>query len=171
MAEWANFYTLLGTGAATLLGLTFLALTFGGKLNSPERIRHVPLFVTPTVVHFSMVLLISAAMLIPDLASEGSMGLIALAGVSGAAYMVWLGWRFFHSQLEAVLRFTWIWHAGVPGLVYLCLTVAALWSALADRPHFGAIAAPVLMLMGIALRDSWATVEWIAQHMDQSTRD
>src|SRR5579862_8370419 len=77
MAEWANFYTLLGTGAATLLGLTFLALTFGGKLNSPERIRHVPLFVTPTVFHFSMVLLISAAMLIPDLASGGSMGLIA----------------------------------------------------------------------------------------------
>jgi len=57
---WQNFYLLTGATAATLTGLVFVAASLGANLkNSAQVTSGIPIFVTPTVIHFTTVLLVA----------------------------------------------------------------------------------------------------------------
>jgi hypothetical protein len=45
---WQNFYLLVGTAAATLAGLMFIAVTFGSDLVTPETSAAARSFLDPT---------------------------------------------------------------------------------------------------------------------------
>src|SRR5258708_14036842 len=65
LAEWESFYVIVGGGAAALIGLQFVVLTLIAEkpqLNAPEA---GAAFATPTIVHFSTVLLIAAVLPVP----------------------------------------------------------------------------------------------------------
>src|SRR5258708_20660786 len=65
LAEWESFYVIVGGGAAALIGLQFVVLTLIAEkpqLNAPEA---GAAFATPTIVHFSTVLLIAAVLRVP----------------------------------------------------------------------------------------------------------
>jgi hypothetical protein len=61
LSAWQNFYVLMGTAAATLTGLMFVAITLMAGIN-----RHfatlnagISAFSTPALVHFGVVFLFS----------------------------------------------------------------------------------------------------------------
>ena len=51
LSEWHNFYSVLATASATLLGAMFVVASIGGSLMSEKRAAEVRLFVNPTVIH------------------------------------------------------------------------------------------------------------------------
>jgi hypothetical protein len=71
--DWHDFYVLLGTAAATLIGLMFVAASIGAGLFTDEHKDMMRTFLTPTIIHFCAVLFFSLSIhhSIPDLEHAG----------------------------------------------------------------------------------------------------
>ena len=50
--DWHDFYALVGTAAATLVGLMFVAASIGDNIFDEKDLVPMKAFITPTVVHF-----------------------------------------------------------------------------------------------------------------------
>src|SRR6266540_4831160 len=85
-AAWENFYVIVGSSAAALTGLQFVVIVLGVEINRPGSGHATSAFGTPTVVHFSAVLLNSAILSAPwrTVSAAG----LAIAGFAlfGVAY-------------------------------------------------------------------------------------
>jgi hypothetical protein len=66
-ATWQNLYILIGTAAATLVGLMFVAITFGSGLVKQEASPSVRSFLDPTFTHFVQVLFTSCLVVVPTM--------------------------------------------------------------------------------------------------------
>jgi hypothetical protein len=53
---WHDFYVLVGTASATLVGLMFVAASIGAQVFTEQNREGMRAFISPTVVHFSAVL-------------------------------------------------------------------------------------------------------------------
>ena len=65
MARWHEFYALLGTASATLVGLLFVAATVSSGVFSSNRRAPLRVFLSATVVHFSGILAVCLIALAP----------------------------------------------------------------------------------------------------------
>src|SRR5438067_6656686 len=66
LGAWRDFYVIAGTAAATLTGLTFVALTLvAGARRTAGSSGGIGAFSTPTVVHFGAALLVAALLSAP----------------------------------------------------------------------------------------------------------
>src|SRR5205085_10535904 len=84
---WENFYVIVGSSAGALIGLQFVVLTLiAGRPIERGEAQASNAFTTPSVVHFAVVLLLSAVVSAPW---EG-IGIVAifwgLMGLSGIVY-------------------------------------------------------------------------------------
>src|SRR5712675_2111028 len=66
-ASWQNFYLLVGTAAATLVGLMFVAVTFGASLVTEQTSASARAFLDPTFTHFVQILLTACLIAIPTM--------------------------------------------------------------------------------------------------------
>src|ERR1700738_542129 len=87
LAHWDNFYVIVGSSAAALTGLQFVVMA----LVADSRVRTatsdtVGAFGTPTVVHFSAVLLASAILSAPWHSIENVALAIGTCGLAGVVY-------------------------------------------------------------------------------------
>jgi len=64
--EWHEFYLLLGTAGATLVGLLFVAVSLGAGFLNDKRANATRAFFTPVVIHFAAVFFISMLSLVPS---------------------------------------------------------------------------------------------------------
>src|SRR5260221_8495928 len=83
LVEWESFYVIVGGGAAALIGLQFVVLTLIAEkplLNAPEA---GAAFATPTIVHFSTVLLIAAGFPVPVAGLPPAVTPLGVAGFVG----------------------------------------------------------------------------------------
>jgi hypothetical protein len=84
MEGWSDFYTLIGSTAATLIGLIFVVINLGAdhaKKGDKHRLR---VGVTPTLVHFASLLFSALAMMAPlsDMARALAVGSLAVPGLA-----------------------------------------------------------------------------------------
>ena len=88
LATWHNFYSIIGTAAATLTGLLFVVITLvaGVRVRSPS--SGIAAFGTPNVVHFGAALLVAAILSAPWQALWPAGLLLGLAGLGGATYVI-----------------------------------------------------------------------------------
>lgn len=154
--EWQNFYTLLGEASATLTGLMFIAASLGTRLLDDKAGPKIQTFITPTVLYFSLALLLSALMNMPTqtplfLTVElGSLGL--LAGTYSVSH---LGRLHTFSHEGILTRGAWVWTVAAPVFAAVWLLGAAfglhrfaLWAL--DAEAVGA-----LLFVMIGLHNAW----------------
>jgi hypothetical protein len=126
MEGWSDFYTLIGSTAATLIGLIFVVISLGAdhaKKGDEHRLR---VGVTPTLVHFASLLFSALAMMAPlsDMARALAVGLI---GCAGLGYMVKLAF-LVPKGIKAEERQP-IWFGILPLVAYIgFLMTAAAWA-------------------------------------------
>ena len=67
LATWQNFYTIIGSAAATLTGLLFVVITLiaGVRARVPSPSSGIAAFSTPNVWHFGAALLVAAILSAP----------------------------------------------------------------------------------------------------------
>ena len=67
LSDWQNFYMIMGTAAATLTGLMFVATTLFAGLDTHASIANagITAYNTPTVMHFCAVLLLAGILSAP----------------------------------------------------------------------------------------------------------
>ena len=82
---WGNFYVIVGSSAGALIGLQFVVMTLiAGLPIARGEAQAGDIFTTPTVVHFGVVLLLSAVVSVPwgGIATVAVLwGLVGLGGV------------------------------------------------------------------------------------------
>lgn len=88
--SWHDFYVILATAAGTLIGAMFIVASIGGRNMTRARAAAIASFVTPTVIHLSVVLLACALLVVPTLDRQtlGIIGVIGgLIGLAAAAHI------------------------------------------------------------------------------------
>lgn len=65
LAEWESFYIIVGPSAGALIGLQFVVLTLIGERPTMRIAEAGAAFITPMIVHYEIVLLLSAILLAP----------------------------------------------------------------------------------------------------------
>jgi len=161
---WQNFYILVGTAAATLIGLMFVAITFGasmiGKIENPDTTRA---FIDPTLTHFVQVLVTSAVMLIPTITPQVLGALLGAVAIfrMGALFRVWQHMRAAHQRHNDLELSDWVQGIVVPLAMHLLLGTSAAMFVMGSSPLvLVAIVTMVVLLNGIY--GAWELVVWIA---------
>ena len=162
---WGNFYFLLGSASASLIGLMFVVttLTRGRERSKVERGQR--LFMTPTVFNFAAVLTLSAVALTPKLsphAHQAALGAIGAYGLGYAAVIVWQG-AAMQRQSNTMAHWSDLWCYGIiPLAIYLAFEASVLVAGLSHDYGCDGVALSLLALLLIAVRNAWDLVTWMA---------
>ena len=161
---------MVGQTAGTLIGLMFVVLTLGATLGADVRRKAiataVPMFVTPTLVHFGAVLLIAMLALIPKSSAFVVPWCLIACGVAGVVYVAVLGTGIFSSRPSLMDPSDIGAHAAyvpVPAVAYLLVSTSAV-ASLAGWQYSGlAIAASAAILVVAGVRNAWGMALFVAQ--------
>jgi len=166
---WHDFDVLIGTAAATLMGLTFIAVTLAPEVIADRTSTAVRAFTTPIVAFFATVLIVSLTVLIPGLTPAAAAIMFAVIGAGGIAYMLSTGVQRQWREMELGID-DWFWYLALPVLSYVALGVsaAAMWNA--DPWALYVAAAAALLLLVVGIRNAWDVVITIVQHAGTGDR-
>src|ERR1700687_2803668 len=89
---WHDFFLLLGTASATLVGLMFIAVSIGANIFKEENRPALEVFLGPPFVHVAAVLVFCLLAVVP---LHGWLSLACLAGAIGLAGFVYAGRVWF----------------------------------------------------------------------------
>lgn len=161
LAHWESFYVIAGSSAAALTGLMFVVITLIADSKRPPTLREINGFATPTLVHFSAVLLISAIMSAPWPDGRLVAYALGLSAIAGLVYMIIVLRRLIQPTEYKKTLEDWIWHVVLPFLAYIALLVAHL--ALRHDHHRAlyAVGAVALLLLFIGIHNAWDTVTYL----------
>jgi len=160
MQEWHDFYMLIGTAAATLVGLMFVSASIGGGYMTEERRPGIRAFFSPTIFHFAAALVTCLAVLAP-MQSWASLGALLLGcGLVGLLYAGWVWRHMARRGFEIDGEDRW-WYAQAPVACHLLVTLAAalLLQQLAAGIYLLAATLALLLLVGI--RNAWDITLWV----------
>jgi hypothetical protein len=160
LAGWDNFYVIAGSSAGGLTGLTFvvIALAADTKQVSPRGLR---VYVTPTIVHFGVVLALAAYLSMPHQRLWSlSLGFGA-AGIFGLLYVGFIAANIGRISATYIpVIEDWLWNVILPAMVYgTLLAVAFLIRRRLEECLYAAAAASVL-LMFIGIHNAWDIAAW-----------
>src|SRR5437588_6520014 len=140
---WENFYVIVGSSAGALIGLQFVVITLiAGRPIARGEAQAGDAFTTPSVVHFGVVLLLSAIRSAPWDGIGTVAVLWGLVGLSGVVYVVVVARRLRAQTAYQPVFEDWLFHVLLPFAAYATLAG----SAFAARSH----APPALFLVGAA---------------------
>ena len=88
LTEWNSFYVIVGSSAGALIGLQFVVLTLIAERPRSGTAEAGAAFATPSVVHFGVVLLLSAVVSAPWHAIGAVAIFWGLVGLGGIVYAV-----------------------------------------------------------------------------------
>ena len=162
LRNWHNFYALIGTAAATLVGLMFVAASLRAGVVTLAQQAGTRSFLSPTVVHFSAVLIIC---LIASAPTETwlSLGILFTStGLVGLVYSISI-WRRMakHGFWLTIDTADRLWYTILPIAVYLAITGSGLRMAARDGTSLNILAISVTLLMVIGIRNAWDMTLWI----------
>jgi hypothetical protein len=165
LREWQNFYFMVGSASATLIGLMFVAVSLGADLPAATDATGINTFVMPMLVHFGSVVLIAAEMLIPTFRHLGLGIALLVTGIVFTAYSCWVAWQFNHHPGGAdYTKSDWKWYVTFPIIGDLLIVVMALLLLLTGSlDSFDLLAVAAIFLVIISVRNTWDLMLWIAQ--------
>ncbi|HJQ26294.1 MAG TPA: hypothetical protein VKA60_20440 [Blastocatellia bacterium] len=154
-AEWSSFYVIVGSAAGALIGLQFVVMTMIARrprLRVPEA---GDAFATPSVVHFCVVLFLSAVASAPwhgISAVAISWGLVGLGGIIYTAIVTrrMRAQTFYRPVFE-----DWLFHALLPFAAYALLAGSAYAARANARPALFVVGAATLLLLFVGIHNAW----------------
>jgi len=168
LRAWHDFYALIGTAAATLVGLMFVAASIGAGVFTSAHQAGIRSFLSPTVVHFSLVLVLCLIASAP-IESVAAMRLCLVStGLIGFAYSGSTWWRMRYHGMSATIDLAdRILYALLPLAVYLVLVGSGL--AIPSYAVLGSdlLALACLALLLVGIRNAWDMTVWIIGRRQQ----
>jgi hypothetical protein len=161
LAGWWNFYVIVGSSAGALIGLQFVVMTLIANLPLTRSDAQAgDSFTTPTVVHFGVVLLLSAAGSAPWDGISVIAILWGLVGLSGGAYVVLITRRLrLQTTYQAVFE-DWLFHVLLPFASYAMLVASACAAYSRPRPALFLVGGAVLLLLFVGIHNAWDVVTY-----------
>jgi hypothetical protein len=158
LTEWENFYIIVGPSAGALIGLQFVVITLIAERPPPRAAEAGAAFATPSVVHFGVVLLLSAIVSVPWSGIAPVAILWGLIGLYGLVYSVVVTRRLrMQTSYQPVFE-DWLFHVLLPLAAYAALAVAVGTACSQERPALFLVAGAALLLLFIGIHNAWDAV-------------
>ena len=160
LADWDSFYVIVGSSAGALIGLQFVVMTLVAA-NPPKGVSEgSAAFSTPTVVHFSVVLLLSAMVRIPWAAIESAAIAWGLLGLCGLVYSAAVIRRMHTQSAYTPVLEDWLFHALLPMASYLLLGGSSFMTG--EHPHGAllSVGGAALLLLFTGIHNAWDAVAY-----------
>lgn len=161
-AAWDNFYVIVGSSAAALIGLQFVVIALVADSRTGGSSREVAAFGTPTILHFCAVLLLAAILSAPWHGIAKADIALGTCGAAGVVYVLMVIRRARHQMSYTPVLEDWLWHAVFPFVAYSSLLISAILLPRGPEAPLFVIAAAALLLLFIGIHNSWDTVTYIA---------
>jgi hypothetical protein len=160
LAGWDNFFVIASSSAAALTGLTFVVITLsaqGGRVN-PSGLR---VFITPTIVHFTVVLAFSAFLSMPHHTPLSLCVSLVVSGFLGLIYIgkIAISIRRMTSTYVPVHE-DWIWNVILPAIAYGTWLAVGVFIWRSPHASLYAVAAVLVLLMLIGIHNAWDIAAW-----------
>ena len=161
LAAWESFYVIVGSSAGALTGLQFVVMALIADIRQRTTSAQVDAFGTPTIVHFSAVLMLAAVLSAPWSEMTGPAIILGMMGVTGVGYVGIVFLRARRQEgYEPVLE-DWLWHVALPFSSYLMVLVSALMLESSTPVALFTTGAASLILMFSGIHNAWDTVTWL----------
>src|SRR5713226_894565 len=136
LTDWNNFYVILGSSAGALIGLQFVVIALIAETpNARADAQAGAAFSTPSVVHFAVVLLLSAIISAPWHTIGAAVGVSwGLVGLSGIVYAIIVARRMRLQTAYRPVFEDWLFHALLPFAAYAMLAASAYVAQSHARP-------------------------------------
>jgi hypothetical protein len=161
--DWSDFYLLVGSAAAALIGLLFVVASLTSGLERSTVQRGARLYLTPIIFHLAALVVLSAVAMMPEVPRPAAASVAGAAAAAGLLYAIMVVRGILGPTHEESPHWTDKWFYGVaPGALYLLLGLvsAGMWLG-ADWPPMGQ-AAIALVLLLVAIRNAWDLATWLA---------
>jgi hypothetical protein len=161
IAGWENYYVIIGSSAAALTGLQFVVMALVADLPERGNERSIAAFATPTMVHFGVVLLLSAILSAPWRGVGAPAILCGLCGVTGLVYIVIVARRTRTQTDYTPVLEDWVFHVLLPAVAYVGLAAAAYIVRSHTEPALFSIATSAFLLLAVGIHNAWDTVTYL----------
>src|SRR5689334_22923573 len=165
LEHWREFFVLLGTAAAALVALLFVAASIGAGFIKGERASQTRLYMSPVVLHFTAVLVACCIGLIPW-HTRATFGLLLAAGALGAGiYAALVAAKVLHDRhIDLADRLAY----GITPIIAYAAGIIAAGLFFIDWPHAAEVlAAALLLLLVVNIRNAWDLMLFLTEkHAD-----
>jgi len=158
--KWDSFYIIVGPAAGALIGLQFVVMTLMAERPSPRIADASAAFSTPTIVHFCVVLAVSALVRMPW---ESLAPLVWIGGGIGALGVLYAltTMRRMHRQAAYKPDFEdWTFHGVLPLVSYTIYLTSAFLAARDLSDALFATAGASLLLLFVSIHNAWDAVSY-----------
>jgi hypothetical protein len=161
LAEWGNFYVIVGSSAGALIGLQFVVITLiAGRPIERGAAQASNAFTTPSVVHFGIVLLLSAVNSAPWGGAGAATILWGLAGLGGIVYGAVVARRMRAQTAYRPVFEDWLFHVLLPLAAYVVLAGAAFAARSNERTALFTVGTAALLLLFVGIHNAWDTATY-----------
>lgn len=162
-AGWGNYFFLVGSAAAALIGLMFIVVTLTAGRQRSELEPGKKLYTSPIVWHLSVVLLVSGSALAPVVSPDWFAAFEILVAAIGTIYSVRVAVGIVRAALsENYSGFDMWWYGLVPAAAYAGLGASAFGMMYGSRLGVGGSAAAVMALLLVSIHNEWDLVTFLA---------
>lgn len=163
LARWESFYVIVGSSGAALTGLQFVVIVLAAEMNVLGAVQAVRAFGTPTIVHFSAVLLVAANLSAPWHYLPNAGYVLVGCGLAGVLYAITVARHARRQKDYKPVLEDWLWHFAFPFVAYAVLLTAALMLRSHPVAALFWIGSITVFLLFIGIHNAWDSVTYIAQ--------
>jgi hypothetical protein len=158
---WQNFYVIVGSSAGALIGLQFVVMTLIADLPVVKADAQAgKAFGTPNVVHFGVVLFLSAVVSAPWPGIAAVAVLWGLLGLGGIGYSALVVVRMRRQTVYRPVFEDWLFHVLLPLAAYAMLIVSTSTAYFYASVALFIAGAAALLLLFIGIHNAWDTVTY-----------
>jgi hypothetical protein len=160
LAKWDNFYVIVGSAAGALIGLQFVVLALIADRPSTGLAEAGAAFGSPTVVHFGVVLFLSALLHAPWQTISIAAILWGLLGLGGVVYELIVIRRMRKQAAYEPVFEDWLFHSVLPLAGYAILGLSSFAALSRPREALFALGSAALLLLFIGIHNAWDGVSY-----------
>jgi hypothetical protein len=158
---WHEFYTVLGTAAAALVALLFVAASIGAGYLSADRRGPTRTFTSPILFHYTYVLFVSLIALVPVNTAASLAATVGISAAAALAYATVIMVRVLRSNVTDIDdRFG---YGAGPLAAYAATLAGAVFIFADSRVGPPLLAGAMIVLLLVNIRNAWDLTVFFAQ--------
>jgi hypothetical protein len=160
LEQWREFFLLSGSAGGILTAVLFVVISLDPSVIAADRGIGVRACVSPNVVHFAVVLVVSNALMAHAIPQDFTGWILCI----GAALCLLYLWSIRSEQPwheRGIPVMDRIWYIALPYFAYAAALAAGIGVLREDAWALPLIAAVMLLLLAIGVRNAWDLAVWL----------
>jgi hypothetical protein len=172
LTEWDSFYVIVGSSAGALIGLQFVVLTLIAERPSSRTTPELSAaFATPSVVHFVVVLFLSAVVSAPWRGIGSLSSIWGLVGLVCIVYALIVARRMRAQTVYKPVFEDWLFHVLLPIAAYALLISAAVFAYWYERAALFFVGTATLLLLFVGIHNAWDATTYHVFQRGRSSKE